>query len=112
MTNSPFYAYYSFPKTPLRTSPPESQTPRNSTSGTKPARPSTAMVPSPAAGRGGAPRTPTKLTRRPQQAADQVTGGVQKPSTPHAPKVQKPEADVPEVKDVQKTVEDVPKEAS
>ena len=71
------------------------------------------MAPSPAAGRDGTPRTPTKLTRRPQQAAAQATSGVQKPSTLRAPKVQKPRADVPkEVEDVQETAEDAPKEAS
>jgi hypothetical protein len=71
------------------------------------------MAPSPAAGRGGAPRTPTKLTRKPQQAAGQAIGGVQKPLTPQAPKVEKPEADLPEeVEDVKETAEDAPKEAS
>ena len=46
-------------------------------------------MPSPAAGRGGgAPRTPTKLTRRPQQGG---SSGLGKPTTPQAPKVEKPD---------------------
>lgn len=46
-------------------------------------------MPTPTAGRGGAPRTPTKLTRRPGQAA----GGAQKPTTPQAPKAEKPDVE-------------------
>lgn len=61
-------------------------------------------MPTPTAGRGGTPRTPTKITRRPQQAA----GGVGKPTTPQAPKVQKP--DVPG--DVKESVEQQKPEVS
>jgi hypothetical protein len=60
------YAYYSFPPTPTRSSPAGIRTKR-------PLSPdSPTMAPSPAAGKGATPKTPTKLARRPQQAASQA----------------------------------------
>jgi hypothetical protein len=55
------------------------------------------MAPSPAAG-----KTPTKLSRKPQQAAS--SAGKKTPSTPSAPKIQKPDVEDPE--DVKSKVED------
>jgi hypothetical protein len=61
------------------------------------------MAPSPAAGK-GTPKTPTKLSRKPGQAAS----GARKPTTPQAPKVSKPDVETPSVGDSSKDpIEDV-----
>lgn len=103
--SSSSYAYYSFPPTPNRNSP----TARNSSTPTTPKteRTSKTMAPSPAAGKttGGAPKTPTKLGRKPQSSQTPKLGqpsqgapatGTKKPSPPKAPDVSKPDVGAPE----------------
>ncbi|KAF2435860.1 hypothetical protein EJ08DRAFT_625513 [Tothia fuscella] len=77
------------------------------------------MAPSPAAGKSGStPRTPTKLSRKPQsgtpsklgQKGQSATSGDRKPSTPQAPKAEKPETESPEVsKDASDKAQDASK---
>ncbi|KAG8623871.1 hypothetical protein KVT40_008847 [Elsinoe batatas] len=97
MSNPSQYAYFPFPKTPTKTSPAPSRTSRASSIQTS--RSPDSMAPSPAAGKatGGAPKTPTKLGRKPQSSVTPKLGqgsnpasGVKKPNTPSTSGVQKP----------------------
>jgi hypothetical protein len=96
------YQFYSFPPTPTRISPTASvrttddqeNTPTPTPSPSRKPKSST-MAPSPAAGK--STKTPTKLARNP------AAGSSKTPSTPQAPKVQKP--------DVEDDVEDIKSQA-
>ncbi|KAK4629765.1 uncharacterized protein CLAFUR5_08024 [Fulvia fulva] len=106
-SNSNQYAYYSFPPTPTR-SPlsrrryASSRSSRSSTPFTP--QESNTMAPSPAAGKQqtAAPKTPTKLTRRPgqtpQKSAQPASGNKPALSTPKASQATKPESDSPQSK--------------
>jgi len=109
-SNSSSYAYYSFPPTPNRSSPVAS---RSHHSSPRTQRTSKSMAPSPAAGKGSdAPRTPTKLGRKPQSSVTSKLSQATK-STP----VEKEEAENPELpprpteSDVTEKAEDVPSTA-
>lgn len=94
--SSASYAYYSFPPTPDRNSPPESSKSKSKTPTPQTARTSKSMAPSPAAGKtpGKTPTTPTKTGKNPassttsklgqsQSAADSSKGATtQATSTP------------------------------
>ncbi|KAH9815669.1 Protein of unknown function (DUF3659) [Teratosphaeria destructans] len=110
-SNSNQYAYYSFPPTPTRNSPALTRSSRAQTP--QGPRASDTMAPSPAAGKqtGGAPKTPTKLGRKPGQTPQKLGQSAQEsakgtPSTPKAAGAKKPETDTssvpskPEVGDV------------
>ncbi|KAF2808654.1 uncharacterized protein BDZ99DRAFT_419907 [Mytilinidion resinicola] len=82
-SSPPSYAYYSFPPTPNRISPITSRSRRNTPQTDRTSHSHT--MPSPAAGKGGdAPRTPTKLGRKPQSSATSKLG--QGTKTPPAQK--------------------------
>ena len=124
-SNSNQYAYYSFPPTPNRTSPVAHRSSRNSTPQQSAGQQTQKMAPSPAAGKQTAPKTPTKLTRKPGQtpqksgqtpskpgqtqtpkkpgqaasSASKPTSSAAKgtPSTPKAANTKKPETDSPQL---------------
>ncbi|KAF2675396.1 hypothetical protein BT63DRAFT_36241 [Microthyrium microscopicum] len=104
------YQFYSFPPTPSRISPtPSSSRAERDASPTPPSRKrkNPNMAPSPAAGKAN-PKTPTKLARKPQQAASGSRGQSSKtPSTPQAPKTQKPDVE-DDVEDTKEQAEDAP----
>jgi hypothetical protein len=92
------YTYYSFPPTPNRNSPrsTRSRSISSNVSITTPTyRPSYEPpdehydMPSPAAGKGDTPRTPTKLGRKPQSSAPKL-------NKPSAPSEESPASEVPE----------------
>ena len=70
-SSSASYAYYSFPPTPNRTSPPASSSKSSKSTTPHTARTSKSMAPSPAAGKatGGVPKTPTKAGKNPASSA-------------------------------------------
>ncbi|KAK1072808.1 hypothetical protein LTR74_002323 [Friedmanniomyces endolithicus] len=100
-SNSNSYAYYSFPPTPSRSSP-ASRRSSKKPSTQSPTSPDATMAPSPAAGKqaSNAPKTPTKLDRKPgatpkklQSASRNASGNA--PSTPKAASSKKPDTDSP-----------------
>jgi hypothetical protein len=119
-SNSNQYAYYSFPPTPNRTSPVIRRRSNNPTPQQSSAGQSQTMAPSPAAGKQtAAPKTPTKLTRKPQatpqklgQSASSAAKGTPSaasgkkpvPSTPSLPKK-------PNTEDVQGAADDAQQQA-
>ena len=74
--SSASYAYYSFPPTPDRASPPESSKASPKTASPKTARTSKSMAPSPAAGKtpAKAPTTPTKSGKNPASSSTSKLG--------------------------------------
>ena len=74
--SSASYAYYSFPPTPDRASPPESSKASSKTTSPKTARTSKSMAPSPAAGKtpAKAPTTPTKSGKNPASSSTSKLG--------------------------------------
>jgi hypothetical protein len=74
--SSASYAYYSFPPTPDRASPPESSKSKSRTPSPQTARTSKSMAPSPAAGKtpAKAPQTPTKAGKNPASSTTPKLG--------------------------------------
>jgi len=73
--SSASYAYYSFPPTPNRSSPPGSIEDNSRTPSPQTARTSKSMAPSPAAGKApNTPKTPTKVGRNPSSSASSKLG--------------------------------------
>lgn len=106
-SNSSSYAYYSFPPTPNRSSPVAS---RSHHSSPRTQRTSKSMAPSPAAGKGSdAPRTPTKLGRKPQSSATSKLSQATKSPLAEKEEVENPELPPrPTESDVTEKAEDVP----
>jgi Protein of unknown function (DUF3659) len=72
--SSSSYAYYSFPPTPSRDSPSSVRSSTRSSPQTARSTKSTVMAPSPAAGKKGAPETPTKAGKNPASSATPTLG--------------------------------------
>jgi len=115
-SSSSSYTYYSFPPTPDRHSPRSTRSQSISSNASQRTIRTTRepfslddSMPSPAAGKGDTPRTPTKLGRKPQQAAPKLGKKTSQPDTSEAESnlPSKPSgADVPEnVKDTKDQAE-------